>query len=53
MRTNSNKLNDKVEVVTGAFKGIGAAIAKQPIRQRKLPSFTKQKTTFQRKHEWN
>ena len=29
MSTNSNKLNDKVAVVTGASKGIGAAIAKQ------------------------
>jgi len=29
MSTNSNKLNGKVAVVTGASKGIGAAIAKQ------------------------
>src|SRR6059036_1559599 len=29
MSTISNKLNDKVAVVTGASKGIGAAIAKQ------------------------
>jgi len=29
MSTNSNKLNGKVAVITGASKGIGAAIAKQ------------------------